>query len=195
MTACAVIATHVGRPARATRVLAVAVTALLVLDPFLVHSVGFQLSCGASLGIAVLAAPIAERLHGPAWLRESLAVTAAAQVGVAPVLLPVFGSMPLVALPANLLAVPIAGPLTMWGLAGGALAGALHPVVPGVGALIQVPTRLMADAMLGIADAAAQVPVAIDLPTALALGGVAVVAVLARHGRMLRRDALVIPPR
>jgi competence protein ComEC len=195
MTTCAVIATHIGRPARTIRVLAVAVTALLVLDPFLVHSVAFQLSCGASLGIAVLATPITQRLRGPAWLRESLAVTTAAQLGVAPVLLPVFGSMPIVALPANLLAVPIAGPLTMWGLAGGALAGVLHPVVPGAGALIQVPTRLMADAMLGIADATARVPIAIDFPTSLVLGAVAVVMVLARRGRMLRRDALVIPPR
>ena len=195
MTACAVMAVHVGRPAGTIRVLAIAVTALLILDPFLVHSVAFQLSCGASLGIALLAAPIAEWLRGPAWLRESLAVTAAAQVGVAPVLLTVFGSMPLVSLPANLLAVPIAGPLTMWGLAGGATAGLVHPVVPGLGALIQAPTQLMADAMLGIADAAARVPIAIDLSTALMLGAVATVVVLTRHGRMLRRDALVIPPR
>ena len=39
----------------------------------------------------MLSRPIAERLRGPRWLRETLAVTAAAQVGVAPVLIPVFG--------------------------------------------------------------------------------------------------------
>ena len=61
--------------------------------------VGFLLSCAASLGIALLARPIADRLRGPAWMREVLGVTAAAQLGVAPVLIPVFGSMPLVALP------------------------------------------------------------------------------------------------
>ena len=96
-----------------------AAIALLLVDPFLVHSVGFVLSCAASLGIALLARPIAARLRGPAWMREVLGVTAAAQIGVAPVLIPVFGSMPLVALPANLVAVPLAAPLTIWGLVGG----------------------------------------------------------------------------
>lgn len=195
MAACAVVAIHLGRPARTTRLLTLAVTLLLALDPFLLHSVGFQLSCGASLGIALLAAPCAARLRGPQWLRESLATTAAAQVGVAPVLLPVFGSMPLVALPANLLAVPIAGPLTMWGLASGAVAGVLGPAIPGLAATLQVPTRFMADAMLGIADAAAYVPFTVDVRGAVALGALVLVAAFARRGRMLRRDALVVPPR
>jgi competence protein ComEC len=195
MAACAVVAIHLGRPARTTRVLAVAVTLLLALDPFLLHSVGFQLSCGASLGIALLAAPFAARLRGPAWLRESLGTTAAAQVGVAPVLLPVFGSMPLVALPANLLAVPVAGPLTMWGLASGAVTGGTGSVAPGLATILQAPTRLMADAMLGIADAAAHVPVALDVHGALALGALVLVVAIAQRGRMLRRDALVVPPR
>ena len=37
--------------------------------------------------------------------------------------IPVFGSMPLVALPANLVAVPLAAPLTMWGLVAGVVSG------------------------------------------------------------------------
>lgn len=195
MAACTVLALHVGRPARATRVLAIAVCVLLVLDPFLVHSVGFQLSCGASLGIAVLSRPITAKLRGPQWFREGVGTTAAAQLGVAPVLLPVFGSMPLVALPANLLAVPIAGPLTTWGLTSGVVAGFLRPISSGLVALVLLPTRLMADAMLGIADAAARVPAAIDLRLALAISLIAALAILARRGRMLRRDALVVPPR
>lgn len=195
MAACATVAVHVGRPARATRVLAVAVTGLLVLDPYLLHSVGFQLSCGASVGIALFSAPIARRLRGPEWMRESLGITAAAQLGVAPVLLPVFGSMPLVALPANLLAVPIAGPLTVWGLAAGAVAGVVRNIAPGLASMIQIPTRLMADGMLGIADAAARVPFSLDLRGAVVLGVIVGLAVAARHRRMLRRDALVVPPR
>ena len=43
-------------------------TVLLLVDPFLLRSVGFQLSCGASLGIALLARPFADWLRGPAWL-------------------------------------------------------------------------------------------------------------------------------
>ena len=120
-----------------TRVLAIAVVVLLLVDPFLVHSVGFQLSCAASLGIALFAPRLTRWIRGPAWLRECLAVTAAAQLGVAPVLLPVFGSMPLVALPANLLAVPVAGPLTTFGMAAGAVAGLLHDVAPGLARVVQ----------------------------------------------------------
>ena len=82
--------------------LALAATVLLLADPFLVHSVGFLLSCAASVGIAVLGPPIARRLPGPRWFRESLGVDLGAQVGVSPVLIPVFDGVPLVALPANL---------------------------------------------------------------------------------------------
>ena len=69
------------------------------------HSVGFQLSVGASLGLALLAGPISARLPGPRWLAESVGITVAAQLGVAPVLTSTFGGMPLVTLVANLLAV------------------------------------------------------------------------------------------
>jgi len=199
MAAIAVVAVYVGRPAQAVRLLALAVTALLLLDPFLVHSVGFLLSVGASLGIALLVVPIARRLRGPRWLRDSLATTAAAQIGVAPVLIPVFGSIPLVAIPANLLAVPLVGPLTMWGLAGGTLAGVLHTRVPPAAAALQWPTRVLADAVLGLADAAARIPVAVG-PVSGGIIAVIVALIIAvrfaaRRRPMLRRRDLVLPPR
>lgn len=200
MAATAVLASQLGRPARGVRVLALAVTVLLLVDPFLLRSVGFLLSCGASLGITVLAAPIARTLRGPVWFRESFGTTLAAQFGVAPVLLPVFGSVPLVALPANLLAVPLAGPLTTWGLTGGVAAGLVRSRAPALAALLQVPTRLLSDAVLGLADLAAGVPVALDagdVAAVAALGGVVAAAVAGQRvrRRMLRERALVVPPR
>ena len=188
-------AVHLGRPAPALRTLALACSALLAIDPFLVHSIGFLLSCGACLGIALLAPAIAARLPGPVWLREIVAVSAAAQIGVAPVLLPVFGSLPLVSLPANLLAVPIAAPLTTWGLAASTAGGLVAPIAPGLARLVQLPTGVLADAVLGIADAAARVPVMLDTRTAVVLALVVGIAVIRRRPRMLRRDALVVPPR
>lgn len=195
MAACTVVALHTGRPLRATRALAIAVAVLVAVDPFLVHSVGFLLSCGACLGIAVLAPPIAGWLRGPAWLREGLATTAAAQLGVAPVLLPVFGSVPLISLAANLVAMPLAAPLTTWGLTSGALGGVVGRAAPGVATVAQVPTRMLADAMLGVADAAARVPLAIDVRGAVVLALIAAPVVVAGRARMLRRHALVVPPR
>jgi ComEC/Rec2-related protein len=200
MAAIAVVAAHVGRPAQGVRVLALAATALLLVDPFLLRSVGFQLSCGASLGIALLAGPVERRLRGPQWLRASVGTTVAAQLGVAPVMLPVFGSIPLVALPANLLAVPLAGPLTTWGLTGGVLAGMLRSRAPGLAALLQLPTRVLAQALLGLADLAASTPVSLGVAQVAGIGAGALLvagSVAAWRGsrRMLRERALVVPPR
>ena len=49
--------------------------ALVLVDPLLVHSVGFRLSVGASVGISLLARPLLDALPGPAPLRSVLAVT------------------------------------------------------------------------------------------------------------------------
>ncbi len=175
MVGVAVLAAHLGRPARGVRVLALAVSGLLLVDPFLLHSVGFGLSVGATLGITLLAGPLARRLRGPAWLRESLGTTLAAQVGVLPVLVPVFGSLPLVSVPANLLAVPLAGPLTIWGLIAGAVSGLLAGPAPRIAHALQVPTLVLADGVLGIAAAAAQVPLSVDAATIGVVVGIAAI--------------------
>jgi competence protein ComEC len=195
MATIALVAGYLGRPTSGLRALLLAATVLLLVDPFLVHSVGFLLSCTASLGIALLARPIAARLPGPQWMREVLAVTAAAQLGVAPVLVPVFGSMPLVALPANLVAVPLAAPLTMWGIVAGLLSALVEPVAPAVPSILAVPTAALARALLAVADVAARVPVELD-GRAIA-GLVAAIALLVALGRTrsLRRDARALPPR
>jgi competence protein ComEC len=182
MAGLVMLAAFLGRPAVAGRVLALAALGLLLVDPFLRHSVGFLLSCGACAGIVVLAAPITGRLRGPAWVREGLGVTLAAQVGVAPVLLPVFGSVPLVAIPANLVAVPVVGPLTVWGMVAGLAGGWLGPPVARV---LQLPTLVLLRWVRTVAGIAAEVPVAVDGRATLALvaGGCLLAALLgaARH--------------
>jgi competence protein ComEC len=60
-------------------------------------------------------------------VRETAGVTLAAQAAVAPILLASFGPMPVAAIPANLMAAPVAGPLMIWGITGGLLAGLLGP--------------------------------------------------------------------
>ena len=54
-----------GLPVSRVRVLCLAVTALLLIDPLLVRSVGFQLSTAATAAIALGAEPIAGALPGP----------------------------------------------------------------------------------------------------------------------------------
>jgi competence protein ComEC len=204
MAACSLLAVFVGRPVAGLRALALAVAVLLVVDPFLVHSVGFVLSCAACLGLALTGPWFTARLRGPTWLRESLGATLGAQLGVAPVLIPVFGSVPLVSLPANLLAVPLAGPLTVWGLVAGVVGGVVRPVAPPVARLVQLPTLVLVRAVMTVAATAARTPVALGATAALVLaGGAVATALLARRlrrkgpagrGRMLARRDLVVPP-
>jgi ComEC/Rec2-related protein len=164
MAMVAVWATTQGRPTGTRRALPLAVAVLLLVDPLLVRSVGFLLSVGASSGIALLASRLERALP------TSLAVTLAAQAGVAPVLLPVFGALPLVAVPANLLALPAAGPLMMWGLAAGLPAG----LVGGPAArVLHVPSHVLLWWIAGVARVSASLPVGRLTPTT------AVVVVLA----------------
>ena len=71
-------------------------------------------------------------------------------------LIPVFGSMPLVALPANLVAVPLAAPLTIWGLAAGVVSGLLRHSAPQLAALVQLPTVGLLHAIISVADVASR---------------------------------------
>ncbi|MEA3019993.1 MAG: competence protein ComEC, partial [Actinomycetota bacterium] len=171
MAALACWSAFAGRPVSRLRVLSLAVTALVLIDPMLPRSVGFQLSVGASIGLALLAAPIAARLGGPRWLADPLAVTIAAQIGVAPVLITTFGGLPLVTLAANLVAVPVAGPLTAWGLTAGFVAGLAGGRVAVV---LDLPTGLMVGWIEGVARIAARVPLGlIDGHALLAAASVA----------------------
>ena len=155
MAGLALLAAALGRPASSLRILSLAVTGLVLVDPLLVHSLGFLLSVGACAGIAVLSAPIAARLPGPRPVAEALGVTLAAQVGVLPVLVPVFGGLPVAALPANLLGAPVAGPLMMWGMGAGLVAGWTGETAARV---LHLPTNVLIGWIAGVAKWGAAAP-------------------------------------
>lgn len=155
MAAVTMVAATIGRPASTIRVLALSISVLLLVDPLLVGSLGFLLSVGACLSIAIVSPRLAGALPGPAWLRGPLAVTIAAQIGVAPVLVTVFDGVPLASLPANLLAVPAAGPVMVWGLVAGMPAGILGEPVA---AVLHVPTQLFIGWIASVARTMAALP-------------------------------------
>ena len=184
-TALAVVAlgsSFVGRPASSLRALGLAVIVLLVIDPFLLHSVAFLLSCGASAGIAVLSGPIRGRLPGPAWLRDPLAVSLAAQVGVTPVLLATFGTVPVVTPLANLLAAPAAEAVGVYGM----LASAVGGVVPALAPVLQQPSAVLIAWITAVARAGAAIGLDLDRR-----GALLALAVGARRSR--RRWSCVAP--
>ena len=133
MAALAAIAFALGREREPPRLLAVAVIALLLLDPLLVRSIGFWLSVGATAGVTMLAAPLTRALRSVRPLRRvamPLAVTLAAQAGVALPSLLVFGRLSVAGTMANLAAVPVAGFVMLYGLPAALVAGLLPAVAP-----------------------------------------------------------------
>lgn len=185
MAALAATISTAGLPVSRLRVLALAVTGLVVIDPLLVRSVGFQLSAAAAGAIVVLAPRLASALPGPVPLRDALAVTLAAQLGVAPVLLATFGPVPVASLPANLLAVPVAGLVMVWGLTAGLLAG-----VGGapVAALVHLPTRVLLLWLTEVAARASRLPLGSLDAVHLALLGAGSLAAVG--GRAARREVV-----
>jgi competence protein ComEC len=202
MATCSMVSLAAGRPTAGLRALGLAGIGLLLADPFLLRSVGFQLSCAASAGIALFAPAVARRVPGPRWLRESVGVTVGAQAAVAPVMLAVFDGVPLISVPANVVAAPFAGPLTVLGLVGGVLGGVVRaPVLASVATL---PAYVCASAVLVVARLAAAFPVMVrpeGAPFLLSAGAIGIVAAGAgratwRRARARRPDArLVLPPR
>ena len=155
MAALTLLAAAVGRPASSLRILSLAVTGLVLVDPLLVHSLGFLLSVGACAGIALFSTRLATRLPGPRPIAGAVGVTLAAQLGVLPILVPVFGGLPVAALPANLLGAPVAGPLMMWGMAAGLVAGWTGDTMA---RLIHLPTGFMIRWVAGVAHWGAAAP-------------------------------------
>lgn len=190
MAAIAAYAAATGQPMSGLRRLALAIAALLLIDPLLSTSLGFQLSTAGAAGIILGARRIADRLPGPRWFALPVAVTVASELAVAPLLVTTFGSVPLVSVLANLLATPAAAPLTVWGLAAGLLAGVLGEPVA---SWLHAPTRVMLLWLDQIASISAGLPVG-ELHAGhlvgLVLGGLAILV-----GAQVRRLAVALPLR
>jgi competence protein ComEC len=127
-----------GRERTPIRLLALAVTGLLLIDPLLLWSVGFWLSVGATAGVCTIGPLLADRLRMFGPIALPLGITLGAQAGVVVPSVLVFGRLPLVSVVANLLAVPVAGLVMLYGLPAGLLVGAL----PILGPVVMFPARI-----------------------------------------------------
>ncbi|CAN5451422.1 hypothetical protein BH23ACT3_BH23ACT3_01980 [soil metagenome] len=128
MAALSATAFMLGRDRAPFRVLCVAVALLVLVDPLLVHSVGFWLSVGATAGVCTAGPWLADRLQVLGPLAAPLGITVGAQIGVVVPLVATFGHLPLVSVPANLLAVPVASLVKLYGLPAGLVAGWVPPL-------------------------------------------------------------------
>jgi competence protein ComEC len=146
-----------GRPRSAASILAGAVLILLVVDPALVWSIGFQLSVAATAGMVALATPLAGKLR---FLPRPVALAAgtslAAQMGVTPILLFHFHEVPGVTIAANLLAFPAVSPALLLGIAAGGTGLAVMPIGRALAMAALIPMRYLEL----VADRLASAPVA-----------------------------------
>ena len=138
MAILAAVAVSRGREHAPVRVLALAVGLLALVDPLLVWSVGFWLSVGATAGVCTVGPWLGRRLARLGALALPLGITLGAQIGVVVPSLLVFGRLPLSSVAANLLAVPVAGAVMLYGLPAGLLAG----WVPAIGGIVMLPARV-----------------------------------------------------
>ena len=115
--------------------LAVAISMLILLDPWLGRSAGFALSALATGGLVLLAPRLTAAIStwAPRPLAVALAVPLAAQLTTTPVIAAISASVSLVAIPANLLAEPAVGPATVLGV-GLTVLATLWPAAAGVAA-------------------------------------------------------------
>jgi len=138
-----------GRERSPVRILALAVIALVLLDPLLAWSIGFWLSVGATAGVCTVGPWLACRLSVFGPLALPLGITLGAQLGVVLPSVLVFGRLPLVSVVANVLAVPVAGFVMLYGLPAGLVVGAIPALAPAAMFPARVGTRWV-DTVAGV---------------------------------------------
>lgn len=127
-----------GRERSPFRLLCWAVIGLLVVDPLLAWSVGFWLSVGATAGVTTIGPWLAARSGALGPLAMPVGITLGAQAGVVVPAMLVFGRLPLMSVPANLAAVPVASFVMLYGLPAGLVAG----WVPALAPIVMFPCRI-----------------------------------------------------
>lgn len=182
-----------GRRRSLLPILAAAVLALLLYDPWLARSYGFLLSVSATGALLTLAPRWAaglRRMGLSPRAAELLAAAAAAQAACAPVIVMLASRVSLVSVPCNLLVEPAVWPATVLGFAALAAAPVWQPAATSLAWLAGWPVRWIA----AVARTGADLPGAgIDWPGGV--GGAVLLAVALCAAvvvcRLLRRRPLL----
>lgn len=151
-----------GRDQHSLNTLAFTAALMALINPLVLWDVGFQLSFTATLGLVVMAEPMqhaaasalearlptawAARLKGP--LSEYVLLTLAAQIFTLPLLLYHFGRLSLIALPANILILPLQPAILIFG----GLSLLLGMLLTGLGQLFALLAWLLASLTISIVE-------------------------------------------
>jgi competence protein ComEC len=179
------VAATTGRRFRALPTMAAAVLLLLLIDPWLALTYGFLLSVAATAGLLIAAPGWCDRLLDrgvPLWIAGPASATAAAEVFCEPLLVTFSGSLPLIAVPANVLAVPAAPVATVLGIGAMAADAVWPPFGHAIAWIAQWPVRWICL----VARTGARVPGA-SIAWPSGMGGCAALLVVYVGGCALKR--------
>jgi competence protein ComEC len=195
MGSIGLIALATGRVRAAVPALATAVTVLIVYDPALATDIGFGLSTFATAGLLLIAPHWRDALlrrRVPRGAAEALAVPAAAQVACSPLIAGFSGTVSIIAVPANLVAIPAVPAATILGVG----AAVVSPLWPSGAAFLAWLASWPARWLLVVAERGAAAPDAVAAWPSGVWGALALAAILgavliaARH-RTIRIVAVV----
>jgi competence protein ComEC len=154
-----------GRQLSALHFMTTMLAAVLAWNPLLVYSPGFQLSVAAVFGILLLREPLLALVkrtvlrpwrEPPAIVANLLAVSLAAQVATTPIIALSFDEVSVIGVLANLIAVPLSGPILTLGLVG-TLAG--NTVVP-LAYVVNACNGFLVTLLVAVAEGASSAPFA-----------------------------------
>lgn len=169
MAGVGLFARATGRTYAALRALLFVFVCMLIFNPLLLlYDPGFQFSFVATLGLIVGAPTISARLL---WvksesIRELLAATLAAQIFVLPLLLYETGNLSLVAVPANMLALPVVPFAMLFSF----VAGIAGLVAPAIAVYVGLPAYALLSFIIGVATMSAALPFASLVVPAFSFG-------------------------
>ena len=154
-----IIAQIVGRPGDIMRLIAIAATFMVWLNPLVLRfDIGFQLSFLAVLGMVCFARMIQTKLNfipkKPEFIREALAIALAAQIFTLPLLIYDFGYVSPYGLFANVLVEPVVPFITIYGF----IVAIAAAVSFALGGLLFFPMWLALSYLLVITNIFSQLP-------------------------------------
>ena len=190
MGALGLLALSTGSRRQALPALSAAVLVLVLLSPELAHQPGFALSTLATAGLLLVAPVWRDRLARrlPGWLADAVAVPAAAQLACGPVIVGLSGQVGVLAVPANLLAVPAVAGATLLGVVAALAAPVCLPVAQLIAWAAWLPTHwLVLVARIGASRPGSSLSLPRGWPGALLMIALTGLVLLALARRWLRR--------
>ena len=158
MSAVILIAKARGVSADSIPSLGLAISFLILMDPFQAIDPGFALSVAATAGILLLAPKLETYLNakfGHEKLAQVIAIPLSATIMCTPVILAISGLFSLVSIPANILAEPVVAPITIIGF----IAAIFSPIFPALSHFLLVLIKPLAQFIVWISNFASNLPV------------------------------------